>query len=80
MRKIVVEKWDIYGAFKIIEEVEPLDTWKENKRQCRVMCLDCLNDNYLILLQHLRQRNIPSCDMCNNIRAVRTKEQLSKDN
>lgn len=78
-RRILVEKWDIYGTFQIIKEIAPLNTWKEKKRRFIVKCLDCNNSNYEILLQHLRQRNIPNCSLCNKTHRIRTEEQLSKD-
>lgn len=80
-RKIVVNTWDIYNNFKIIEEVDPLKTpsW-ENKRNFKVECLNCWNKNYLILLNHLRQRDIPSCDKCNWKNIVNSEEFLNKDN
>lgn len=77
-RKIIVNKGDIYWQFEIVDEIQPLKTpsW-ENKRQFIVKCLNCWNNNYRILLNHLRQRNILYCEQCS---WKHSKEFLNKDN
>lgn len=79
-RKIIVNKGDIYGVFEIIKEINPLITPKgENKRNFLVKCNNCKNDKYIILLNHLRQRDLPSCDLCNNKNTTNTSYFLNKD-